>query len=226
MDKPLVSIINATYNQSEWVINLLISLNNQTYRNIEIIIVGDGCTDDTKEVVEKFKKENGNNFVRVIFIDKPHSGVQETRNVGLDKAVGKYVIFPDSDCYLYHECISKMVDVLEECPNVGFCYCNMENVGLYESVLRCGEFDEARLRRGNYIPVVTLMRREGCPRWDLGIKRHQDYCLWLRWLNKGGYGFWIDEVLFRHHTRKESLTFNSVSIKEANESVWKICGII
>ena len=226
MNKPLVSVINATYNQSNYVKQLLESLAEQTYQNLEIIIVSDGSTDKTEKIVQNFAAKYRDREFKVKFIEKPHTGVQETRNKGLDEAMGTYIIFPDSDCVLHFDCIEKMVNVLEDRPNIAYVYANMENVGFYNSILRCGIFDEARLRKGNYIPVVTLMRREGCPRWDLHIKRHQDYCLWLRWLNQGGYGQWIDEVLFRHYTRKDSLTFNSVSIKEANESVWRTVGII
>jgi len=226
MKKPLVSVVNATYNQAGFVQQLLESLAEQTYQNLEIIIVSDGSLDDTQKVVQDFAMKHKKREFKIKFISKPHTGVQETRNHGLDEATGKYIIFPDSDCFLYSTCIEKMVKVLEEKPNIAYAYCNMENVGFYNSILRCGEFDEARLRKGNYIPVVAVMKREGCPRWDPDIKRHQDYDLWLSWLDKGGYGYWIDEALFRHTTRKESLTFNSVSIAEANRSVWQKHGMI
>lgn len=229
MNKPLVSVVNATYNQSNYVQQLLESLVGQTYQNLEIIIVSDGSIDDTRKVVQDFAMQNkkvDNEKIIIKFFDKPHTGVQETRNKGLDEATGKYVIFPDSDCWLYPTCIEKMVKVLEERPNIAYTYCNMENVGFYNSILKCGEFDEARLRKGNYIPVVSLMSRDGCPRWDPAIKRHQDYDLWLSWLDKGWQGYWIDEVLFKHYTRKDSLTFTTVSIKEANESVWRKHNII
>jgi len=223
---PLVSIVNATYNQAERVVKLLESLRNQSYKRLEIIIVSDGSTDNTKEIVEKFRKENPEYDLLFKFIEKEHSGVQHSRNAGLEIATGKYIIFPDSDCELYSSCIEKMVNVLETMSQISYVYCNMQNVGAYDSVLRCGQFDEQRLRKGNYIPVVTLMRREGCPRWAPEIKRHQDYDVWLSWLDNGGVGYWIDEVLFKHNTRKDSLTFTSVSIAEANRSVWGRHGLL
>lgn len=231
MDKPLVSIVNATYNQSKWVKNLLESLKRQSYQNLEIIIVSDGCTDDTEEVCSYWMNDNPG--YRFKFIDKHHEGVQQTRNRGLDEATGKYVMFPDSDCYLRHDCIEKMVEVLESgvkslpyMEPVAYVYCNMVNVGHYSSTLKPGTFDPERLKRGNYIPVVTLMKREGCPRWDPNIKRHQDYDLWLSWLDKGYHGYWLDNDLFIHNTRADSLTFTSVSIQEANHSVWKKHGLM
>ena len=224
---PLISVVNATYNQAEWVAQLLISLKEQTYRPLEILIVGDGCTDNTREITEKFAKENNQADFTIRFIAKEHTGVQETRNRGLDEAKGKYIIFPDSDCFLYPLCLEKMCNVLEVVPSVGYVYCDMENLGFYNNIHRSGEFDEERLRRGNYIPVVALMRLiDQTPRWDQQIKRHQDYDIWLSWLDKGFSGYWINEVLFRHHTRNNSLTFTSVHIAEANASIWRKHGII
>ena len=225
MNKPLVSVINATYNQSNYVKQLLESLAEQTYQNLEIIIVSDGSTDKTEKIVQNFAAKYKDRKFTIKFISKLHTGVQKTRNCGLDEATGKYVIFPDSDTWLFPTCIEKMLKILEERPNVGFVYANMLNEGLYNSILRCGIFDEARLRRCNYIPVVSLMRRDGAPRWDPAIKRLQDWDVWLSWVDKGLTGHWIDEVLFKHYTRKDSLTFTSISVAEANNAVWTKHGI-
>jgi glycosyltransferase involved in cell wall biosynthesis len=228
MKTPLVSVVNATYNQADWVKNLLESLNSQTYKgNIEIIIVGDGCTDNTKDVVAEFKKEHGHKFMRVLFVDKPHSGVQETRNLGLETAVGDYVIFPDSDCYLYDTCVSEMVEMLNNNPGIAYVYCDMENIGHYSNIFTAGHFSEDRLRKGNFITVCSMMRlNEDTPRWDPEIKRLQDYDLWLSWLDKGFYGGYIPRVLFRHHTRADSLTFTSIPIDQAYRDVHKKHGIL
>ncbi|MFO8022452.1 MAG: glycosyltransferase family A protein [Perlabentimonas sp.] len=217
--------MNATYNEAEWVENLLDSLVRQTYPNIEVLVIGDGCTDNTEDVVKECKRKNPDRFQRIEFINKEHTGVQETRNRGLDEATGNYIIFPDSDCYLYDNCLTEMQEELSLFPHAAYVYCDMENVGFYSNIFRAGEFSEQRLRQGNFIPVVSLMYREGAPRWDPKIKRLQDYDLWLSWLDKGFYGKYIPKVLFRHNTRKNSLTFTSIPINQAYWDVHKKHGI-
>ena len=89
----LVSIIVALYNSSELIFNTFDRLINQTYQNIEIILVDDGSKDNTFEIVSNFEKK----FSNVFSYRKENSGVAATRNFGIKKANGKYIAFCDHD---------------------------------------------------------------------------------------------------------------------------------
>ena len=92
----LISIIVPIYNAEKYLVECLESVVNQTYKNFELILVNDGSTDSSKEICEKYAQEYGN----IIFINKDNTGVSDSRNIGLAKANGDYIIFLDSDDYL------------------------------------------------------------------------------------------------------------------------------
>lgn len=87
----LVSVIVPTYNRSNDALNIVRKLTSQDYVNIEIIVINDGSNDDTINVLKKITDN------RLIVINKPNSGVSDTRNVGLANASGEYVLFVDDD---------------------------------------------------------------------------------------------------------------------------------
>ena len=95
MKKPLLSIIVPAYNAEKSIGRLIKSLVSQEYKDYELIIVNDGSTDNTKNIVEKYAKE----YSLIKFIDKENTGVGDTRNQGLKIAKGKYIAFADSDDY-------------------------------------------------------------------------------------------------------------------------------
>lgn len=103
-----VSIIVPVYNAEKYLKKLINSINEQTYKNFEVIFVNDGSKDDSLNVLKKLKKDN------FIIIDQKNSGVSMARNKGLEEASGDYVTFVDSDDYIDKEYISCLVDNLEK----------------------------------------------------------------------------------------------------------------
>ncbi|MED3820740.1 glycosyltransferase [Priestia aryabhattai] len=91
-----ISIIVPVYNVEKYLQRCIKSLIEQTYKNIEIILVNDGSTDGCKEVCESYKKIDS----RIILINKENGGLSSARNVGLDAATGEYLAFVDSDDWI------------------------------------------------------------------------------------------------------------------------------
>lgn len=104
-----VSIIVPIYNTEEYLPRCLDSIMNQTYRDFELILVNDGSTDNSVEVCKKYWKENSN----VVLINKENGGLGSARNAGLDRAVGKYIFFVDSDDYIEPECLEKAINTMK-----------------------------------------------------------------------------------------------------------------
>ncbi|MEG0844245.1 MAG: glycosyltransferase family 2 protein [Romboutsia sp.] len=96
-----VSIIIPVYNMEKYLEECLESVFNQTYSNIELIIVNDGSTDKSKYIIEKYIEK----YKNIIFIDQKNQGLSTARNNALKLATGKYVLFLDSDDFLDKECI-------------------------------------------------------------------------------------------------------------------------
>ncbi len=92
---PLISVVIPMYNAQEWIVGLLESILRQTYRNIEIILVNDGSTDASAEIVSQFSERNAGIELRVVL--QKNSGVSEARNEGVSRSSGELLAFVDSD---------------------------------------------------------------------------------------------------------------------------------
>lgn len=101
----LVSIIIPVYNGEKHIQKCLDKVLKQTYPNIEIIVLNDGSTDATQEILKEYKKKSGN----IKIINKKNTGVSDTRNIGIKKAKGDFIIFLDSDDFLEDDAIDKMI---------------------------------------------------------------------------------------------------------------------
>jgi glycosyltransferase involved in cell wall biosynthesis len=105
--KPLVSIVVPVYNVEKYLSKCLTSLINQTYTNIEIIIVNDGSTDNGPQIIRDFEEKDA----RIKVIHKPNEGLASARNTGVALATGEYIWHVDSDDYTNTDSLEKMVEV-------------------------------------------------------------------------------------------------------------------
>ena len=105
-NEPLISVIVPVYNVMNYLEECVNSIRLQAYRNLEIILVNDGSTDDSKQICQKLLAEES----RIRYYEKENSGLSDTRNVGIEHAKGEYFMFVDSDdtlestalTHLYH----------------------------------------------------------------------------------------------------------------------------
>lgn len=123
MESKIVSVIIPTFNRQKVILNCILSIVNQTYDNIEIIVVDDGSTDDTKKEVESFfLKYDGNKKLK--YITQKNKGASSARNYGLEVASGEYIIFFDSDDIMLSTRVEKQLKLIVEtnsdCCAAGF----------------------------------------------------------------------------------------------------------
>lgn len=104
-----VSIIIPIFNGEKYIYRCLESIKNQTYKNLEIICIDDGSTDNTQEILENNKKNDN----RIINIIKENEGVSIARNIGIKKATGDYITFIDVDDWIEEDWIEKLVICIE-----------------------------------------------------------------------------------------------------------------
>lgn len=105
----LISIIVPAYNTEKYIKKCIKSVSAQTYKNIQIIIVDDGSTDKTYEICKSMCNEDN----RIEVHQKTNGGVSSARNLGIDKAVGQYVAFVDSDDILEAHYIERLVRAMK-----------------------------------------------------------------------------------------------------------------
>lgn len=96
MKNPLISVVIPVYNTDPYLEKCLESVVNQTYQNLQVIIINDGSTDNSAEICQKFSEKDD----RIEFINKQNEGVSIARNIGIEKSKGEWIYFLDSDDFL------------------------------------------------------------------------------------------------------------------------------
>ena len=103
-----ISLIVPVYNTSKYLNKCIDSLINQSYKDIEIIIINDGSTDNSEEIIKSYKDK------RIKYISKSNEGIGKTRNLGIEKTSGDYLAFVDPDDYLDKYFCEKMIKKAEK----------------------------------------------------------------------------------------------------------------
>ena len=117
MDDILVSVIVPVYNTSCYLEKCITSICNQTYKNLEIICVDDGSTDDSWDILQEWTKRDER--VKAIHIE--NKGSSGARNVGIDYAHGDYLTFVDSDDWLNLQMYEKLVENVSDTVGISSC---------------------------------------------------------------------------------------------------------
>ena len=124
----MVSIIVPIYNTEQYLSKCLESICNQTYSDIEVIMINDGSTDGSKNVADSYIKKDW----RFRLYSQENAGVSVARNVGLENAQGEYVLFVDSDDWLEPQMIEKLV----------------HNMIVYNADISCCQYDHGKCFKG------------------------------------------------------------------------------
>ncbi len=112
---PFVSVIIPTFNRARYISKSIDSVLNQTYKNFEVIVVDDGSTDNTENVIKKY----GN---QVQYCYKKNGGVASARNLGIKSAKGTYIAFLDSDDFWEKDKLRLQMELAGSEPDVGLVY--------------------------------------------------------------------------------------------------------
>lgn len=115
-----VSIVVPVYNGEKYIEKCINSILKQTYKNVELIIINDGSVDKTKKILDKYSDS-------IIVINKKNTGVSDSRNVGIDKATGDYIMFCDADDWLCDDTIEIAVNKINNYDAVRFSHYVVKN---------------------------------------------------------------------------------------------------
>lgn len=147
MDK--ISIIVPAYNVANYLPKCLDSIINQTYKNIEIIAVDDGSTDESGEIIDRYAQKDS----RVVSVHKKNGGLSDARNVGIDIATGEYLMFIDGDDFIDERMAEIMYSrIIEDKSDMVMCE------------LTCVDND-GNLNHGQALTDVSFTREEFISSW-------------------------------------------------------------
>jgi len=182
MNLPLVSIIIPTYNHANYLLKAIESVFNQSFRNFEVIVLDDGSTDHTKEVIKEFSE--------VTYIYQKNEGLSAARNNAISYSKGEFLIFLDADDWLYPDALKIQLKYFEKSPDISLVSGGHMKVDVDKNILTNNSgvdiFEEnfLMLLKYNYIahPGAAMFRRELFQhyKFDLNLKSCQDYDIYLK----------------------------------------------
>ncbi len=212
MDKSeLISVIMPVYNTDKYITEAINSVLNQTYDNIELIIIDDASTDNSSKIIQSFNDEK----IKYIRLDR-NNGAANARNVGIDNAKGKIICFIDSDDIWYKEKLEKQYEFIKS-KNLGFVYSKYSKLyenGIVKDIkykfLDFMQYDN--LLSNTEIGTSTVMIDTNVISKENIKMKHlltcEDTATWLR-IAKLGYKLYIyNDVLTIHRVRRGSLSYN------------------
>ncbi len=212
---PQISIVIPAYNHAPETLVCLQSLEEQTERSFEVVVVDDGSVDHLEELLVNFKPSFPFTFVR---FDK-NKGAPAARNEGARRTQGEYLLFLDADITLIPTALSELKNVLDQHSEIDFVYSRFI-FGWKEFPGKA--FDFEALKKQNYIHTSALLRRKAFPGFDESLKKFQDWDLWLTMSERGSKGYWLPALLFRVKMRETGMSHWLPSI--AYKISWPLFG--
>lgn len=207
---PLVSVIIPIYNYGQQFEKTLQSVFKSNYKNIEIIIVNDGSTDEY--VLKKLESLEHNQSVRIINIE--NGGPSKARNIGIKNSNGNLILPLDADDQIDPEYISSCVTILKNNPKISPVYCDTNHVGEIIGLEKRPEWSLERLKQGPFIVNCSMFHKkafEECDGYDENLKGWEDYDLWIRMGLKGYIGRRIPKGLFTYFHHEKDGTVSTLA---------------
>lgn len=222
MSTPVVSIIMPAFNADRFIAETIRSVRTQTFDAWELLVVDDGSTDGTAQVVETFSKD-----LRIRLLRQKNAGVAAARNSALKNARGEWVAFLDADDVWCPEKLAEQVKAVERQPQANLVFTNYylwDGERDLELRFKSGKFPacdfERRLIFYNLFGMSSvLLRRDALERvgeFDQQVAPAEDWDLWLRLADDGLRAAGVDKPLLRYRLWSGNASKNSIRMMQAN----------
>ena len=216
-----VSIIIPCYNQAQYVADAIESALNQTYKNVEIVVINDASTDNSSDVIKSYTDK----YPNIIFLDeKENKGVVKSRNLAISKCNGDYILPVDADDKIDSTFCEKAVKILDSDLDIKIVYSRIQFFGHLNKEFKLEKYNPNRIIFNNCIPNTAMYRKSDF----ISVGGYKDYMKdgwedWNMWLsileiapNKEKCAYKIDEILYLYR-QFESGTRSDFKLKKQNE---------
>lgn len=216
-ERILVSVIIPLYNRENYIEKSVKSVLDQTYGDLEVIVVDDCSKDSSVEVVKKIQTQDKR--VKLICCET-NGGACRARNIGIDHANGEYIAFQDSDDCWHKDKLEKSLDALRrEDADLVFCALSREEVKngkTYKEVIPVFNLNEEnnkfeRLLYNNYISTQTIVAKSEIFKeihFDENFPRFQDWELMIQVLKNNYRVYYLQETLVDSFVLGDSISYN------------------
>jgi len=217
---PLVSLVTPTFNQSNYIKETIESVLRQDYPNVEYIVVDDGSTDGTSEILDKYS-------CKIKIVRQNNSGQGAALNKGWELCSGDYIGYLSSDDLLDSSAIQKLVDFMLRDSEIVCAYPNSNLIDEKSKIIKnavCKDFSlkEVLIKQECWIGPGALLRRDVYDKvggWKTNLKLAPDREYWLRVSNYGKIKM-LKECLAGYRLHRESISYREISEATSREYLW------
>ena len=210
-----VSIIVPVYNVQSYLLRCLNSLKRQYYKNIEIIIIDDGSTDESGKICDEFAKKEK----RATVFHKKNGGLSDARNYGLAKSKGKLIAFVDSDDYVEDDYVDKLVNALKR-DESDIAVCGYDRMRPKNEVVSGFEATRYCLIRQNNIDIVAWNKLYKKELFDDNKvlfpkgEKHEDLLTMYKIISRANKVSYLGDTLYHYEERDGSITKSEDNIEK------------
>lgn len=227
----LVSIVIPCYNQGRYLASAVESALAQTHKDVEVVVVDDGSTDDTAQVMERFVGDP-----RVTLLRQENRGPSAARNAGVAASKGAFLNFLDADDDITPEKLERQLAVMEADPGIGFAYCDIRYMDEDGAEIKdkkelsvadgrrelSGDIFDQLFTGGFFPPNAPLVRRiafEEVGGFDPALRGCCDWDLWLRLSGRGFTAQYLNEKLARYRLHLAGMSRDVQHMREDEQRV-------
>lgn len=225
----LVSIIIPTYNSEKYISETISSILEQSYKNFELIVINDGSTDNTKDIIDIFCKQDD----RITLINKNNSGVSDSRNKGLEQSIGEYISFVDSDDIWLKNNLELKIKALNSNKVDGvYSFCEIiDEKSKKTGIIKKGDalftLENMLHWDGNYITIPSglIFRKSAIQSingFNIRLSNNADQDLLIRLLAKNHKIGLINEVTWLYRKHSNNMSSNIPLMEKDTLAVYKM----
>lgn len=209
------------FNDGPYLDETLESIERQTWKNIEVIIINDESDDlFTQKKLADISRQG-----RYHLYNQKHGGPAAARNLAAHYASGEYFLPLDADDTIENDYIEKAVDILERKPRVGVCYCHANFFGKQSGAWDLPDFSLREMLKDNIVFVSSVMRREVFEQaggYDIKfLAGMEDYDFYLTVIEQGWEIFQLSESLFHYRIKESSRSQRLIKDKEVYFQIYR-----
>jgi hypothetical protein len=209
--QPRISVLTPLYNHADHIESALDSIAGNRFKDLEIIVVNDGSTDDSLGAATRWMRRN-QHVAGAVISHTVNRGLPHARNTALDFARGELVLIFDSDNLLLPQCLERLVTVLDSRPEASFAYGILSGFDAHgpRQLLSQFEWEPHRLRRENYVDALALiklsaLRAVGGFKTDRRLYGVEDWDMWATMADHGYRGVLAPEIVARYRVSPSSM---------------------
>ena len=227
----MISVIMPAYNSEKYVEDAINSVQKQTFQDWELILIDDGSTDGTADIVKKMQVTDN----RIVYIYQQNKRLGAARNTGFRAAKGDWIAFLDSDDLWTDDKLEKQLEISKQHPEVdviftdGYIFFSHEPEKLLPYPTIAGKFQPNEMYKlefsANHIPVLSVMAKKELIN-NIGFQEErnffggcEDWDFWLRMAQAGAVFYGMPEKLFYYRRHESNMSSNIVKMQVAQAAL-------